>query len=383
MNRRAGVIEDCLTRDGSDDALSPFCGWKLRYVARVSVRDRPAENAMLRMRRALVAGSLAALVLSCLAGGLAARAAVRPSASPGLGGPGDWPKELSFSPSGKILATADTDGTARMWSVRTGRQIGSPIRLASGVSVLDVAFSPRGKVLATAESDGTVRLWKLPGRRQLGKPIRVSSVRVLRVAFSPDGKLVATAGIGGQARLWDVATRRQIGAAMMAGGGLFTVAFSPSGKILATTDRQDRARLWNVASQHQIGRAIGGQPPMGAAVLGLAFSPDGTILATAGNENGQVRLWRVATHRQIGHYLSAGFTDTYGVAFTPDGKVLITTDTDGTIREWNIRTRQQIGKTIAPKHHPEFLLGILSPDGTTLATTQFLGPAQLWVLKKP
>jgi len=213
---------------------------------------------------------------------------------------------LSFSPGGKVLATADTDGAARLWDVASRWQIGAPIRIGGGVQVLDVAFGPGGKVLATADSDGTVRLWRVSGHRQIGKPFKVSSVRVLRVAFSPDGKVLATAGIGGQARLWDVATRRQVGAAMTAGGGVFTVTFSPSGKILATVDSQLRARLWNVATQRQIGAPIGGQPPFGAAVLGLAFSPDGKILATAGNENGQVRLWSVATHRQLGHYLSAG-----------------------------------------------------------------------------
>ncbi len=117
------------------------------------------------------------------------------------------------------------------------------------------------------------------------------------------------------------------------------------------------------------------------AVLGLAFSPDSSILATAGNENGQVRLWSVTTHHQIGHYLSADDTDAYGVAFTPSGRTLVTTDTDGTIRLWNLRTRREIGAPVAPKTHPEFILGVLSPDGKILATTQFLGPARLWPIK--
>ncbi len=79
--------------------------------------------------------------------------------------------------------------------------------------------------------------------------------------------------------------------------------------------------------------------------------------------------------------MSAGQTDAYGVAFSPDGKTLVTTDTDGTIRQWNVATRRQIRAPIAPRSAPVFLREALSPNGKTLATTQFGGPAQLWDLR--
>jgi hypothetical protein len=78
--------------------------------------------------------------------------------------------------------------------------------------------------------------------------------------------------------------------------------------------------------------------------------------------------------------MSAGQTAAYGVAFSPSGKVLVTTDTSGVIRLWDVTTHQRIGKPIAPKGRHEFLLEALSPNGKILATTQFDGPAQLWHL---
>jgi len=91
-------------------------------------------------------------------------------------------------------------------------------------------------------------------------------------------------------------------------------------------------------------------------------------------------VWNATTHRRIGTTMSAGRYDAYGVAFTPNGKTLVTTDTDGTIRQWSLATHHQIRAPIVPRGHPSFGVEAISPDGKILATTQFDGPARLWKL---
>jgi WD40 repeat protein len=60
-----------------------------------------------------------------------------------------------FSPDGRLVASASSDRTARVWEVGNGQQL---VRLLHEDGVRDVAFSPDGKYLATA-SDNMVEIW--------------------------------------------------------------------------------------------------------------------------------------------------------------------------------------------------------------------------------
>jgi WD40 repeat protein len=60
-----------------------------------------------------------------------------------------------------------------------------------------------------------------------------------------------------------------------------------------------------------------------------------SILAS-GSADGTVRLWDVATGRQIGSPLSVSTGTVEWVAFSPDGKILASGSDDHTVRLWNV-----------------------------------------------
>ncbi len=167
-------------------------------------------------------------------------------------------------------------------------------------------------------------------------------------------------------------------------GSIHTVAFSPDGKILATGSQDGRVRLWDVATRRQVGPSL----TVGTvAVNKVAFSPDGKILAAA-SITGTVRLWDVANGRLVSSIYGGRGVALDLVAFSPDGKILaaggwIGTPSVGLVRLWDLTTGHEIAN-FRSSSAGEILSVAFSPDSKVLATGSLgtiadpYGTVRLW-----
>ena len=110
------------------------------------------------------------------------------------------------------------------------------------------------------------------------------------------------------------------------------------------------------------------------AVMAVAFSPDGKTVIT-GSRDTTVRLWGVRKAPDMGRRLDhRGRISTY--AFSPDGKTLLTVNREGTGRLWDVATGRPIGNPL--KHEGPIRSTAFGPDGKMALTGGADGTARLW-----
>jgi WD40 repeat protein len=204
-------------------------------------------------------------------------------------GRGVW--SVRFSPDGSMLLVGCGDGLA---VVTDGRGV-ERARLLHQAEVTDgsglvqqrevyaARFSPDGRWIATAASDGLVRLFDPGGTVVTRLP---HPGPALDVAFRPDGRRIVTGAADGNARIWD--SRGQVVARLNHNAEVTAVAYSADSRWLATASADGSAQLWQGDTDQSAAWALHGGPVGGVAVH---LAPSGHCqLATASTDH-LVRVW--------------------------------------------------------------------------------------------
>ena len=101
-----------------------------------------------------------------------------------------------------IFVSGSTDGSIRIWDVKTGAAVGEPIE-GHNWDVLSVAYSPDGKHIISGSEDTTIQIWDAETGTAVGNPLKGHSHSVRSIGFSPDGQYIISGFDNGTIDVWE------------------------------------------------------------------------------------------------------------------------------------------------------------------------------------
>jgi WD40 repeat protein/serine/threonine protein kinase len=286
-----------------------------------------------------------------------------------LKGHADGVKAVTYSPDGSCLASSSDDQTVRTWDARTSM----PLRVLRGHqnSIEGVAYSPNGQRLVTASNDRTVRIWDALNGNQINV-LHGHTSDVVKVAFSADGHRVVSGSLDGTVRIWDPLSGQETLTLRDHAGRVGEVAFSPDGRYVASggTEVGYPIRVWNGTPMAEVEeRPLQTLSGHALDVMRLAFSRDG--LLASGSLDKTVRIWDSKTGELIQTFRDARY-EIWGVAFSPDGKLVAADGGNGILRVWDARSdRIALSRDKASLTNFEGIA--FRPDGKVLALADIGG----------
>ncbi len=207
--------------------------------------------------------------------------------------------------------------------------------------VAAVAVAPDGRTAVSGGFDRSVRLWDLTTAQELRR-LDGHTAPVLGVALSPDGRRALSGSLDRTVRVWDVGTGREVLRLDGFRSGVAAVAFAPDGKRFAAAC--GFARVSHVT--------VKGPLPTEVIQWRRPQPPDRTVT-----------VWDTDTGRLVAT-LRGHEDEVTSVAFTPDGKRLVSGGFDRTVILWDVEAGKVVHRFRG--HGGEVLAVAVSPDGRRL-----------------
>ena len=216
-------------------------------------------------------------------------------------------------------------------------------RLEHSQPLTVVNFSPNGQTIATGSMDGSINIWTAEGKiwQSLSKTLGHKQV-VWSIDYSHDGA-IASAGRDKVVKIWD-ASGKFIKNLTGHTDAVYDVNWSPVKNRVVSCSKDGTVRLWDVTR----GKEIDSLTNQGR-LLRLDFSPDGSKVTFVGNDN-KVNIWNIEPNKNEPRVITIGKHDNRGqykgevsfVKFNGNGTILASSDYDGNIVLWNVKTKEKI-----------------------------------------
>ncbi len=264
----------------------------------------------------------------------------------------------------KTLVWVDGQGRVRRAAVSALR---STIA-ASGAGIVDAVGYQGGNLLATVTGEGVVRAWTT-GNGQLAREFAVENVSLISVNASANGQYLAAGAQEGRVLVWNAGNGTLMADIATPAAATAIALSNESAMKLAVAGADRQLRVFATADGTLLQQTAVDSPPRQ-----VSFLPDNERMAVA-HESGVVAEYAFASptvkRNMTGH--SGGV---FGLAFTSDGKTLVSASSDRTVRLWDTEAGRQI-RTLSG--HSGAVFGVaLSADSSWIVSAGGDATIRLW-----
>ena len=237
-----------------------------------------------------------------------------------------WGPIAGIAASGAYVATAGYDNQLILWDAATRRAIA---RSAHDHLINQCAFSADGRLVATASSDYSARVWDVPSLR-LRTALIGHEDDVDMAVFSCDGMRIATCALDRTIRIWEL-SGHCLNILRGHTGNILSVAWTHDRAKLVSSGVDGTVRVWDAVSGHEIECA-----DMGVRTDTIAIASDGRIFA--GDDLGRIALIAEGATR----FTEAHRAGIKNISFDDASGTLVTISYDRTIAVWSIGKDNEI-----------------------------------------
>jgi WD40 repeat protein len=265
------------------------------------------------------------------------------SLSPELGGK----SSIILSPNGDHLIAGTGSGELWVLDARDLQVVAH--RSAQSGQILPVGFSADGKSLVALESGNKISLWNVETwrlRSRVETRLNIEDYRKTYCAIPQDSDVLLCPS-GRDLVWWDLTHSKELARIRVNSRRSGHIAVSPTEPLLASASRGDFINLWNWQTRQSAGRLRGSR-----AFHSVAFSPDGRRLVSGGNQ-GILILWDVSTEQEIARFGTGVSSILNSVQFSPDGNMICTIDGDGSAYFWRAPSFEKINAIEAEQRRTE------------------------------
>ena len=324
-----------------------------------------------------------------------------------------------YSPDGKTIVSGSYDCTIRLWDASTGKSLGAPIfgtswinsvkispdgtkiiasLLVRFISIWDFksriqlhllstnqgetvfACSPDSKTIASSFNSNDIMLWDVESGAQLVSPMLGHTARITAIAYSSDGKTCVSASEDMSLKLWNTLTGTTLNILHFKYTAAITCIVYCSDDTILFGSNDQTIMKWNVNEDNKSVVLISDKNYLeGERIYCMAISPDGKILAYA--KSNLIELFDLVQHIQVEQPLKGHIWPVLSLAFSLDGKQILSASADNTIRIWNWQTNLQhnIQNTSDSAEIDSAPISLaFSPDNKYLASGLVNGLIKIW-----